>query len=177
MCQIHRIIGKLRSEETWKISNPASCWEQEQLWDQTTLLRTLLSKVLKSSKAAQPLWATLLAYLCGEGFPYTHMNILFQFMPIASHPPAVHHGEEPGSVFSVSSSQARGAAVRTPNLASALGWASPRPSASATAPAPRPPAHRWTHISNPLLFNSMPYKKTPNPPKPQTTAYFSMYTM
>ncbi|KAK4831010.1 hypothetical protein QYF61_014611 [Mycteria americana] len=59
------------------------------------------SKVLKFSKAAQPLWATLLAYLHGETPPYSHINLLYQLMPIASHPPAMHHGEEPGSVFSL----------------------------------------------------------------------------
>lgn len=52
-----------RSEEAWKASNPSFSWEQEQLWDQSRLLRTFPSKTLKFPKAAQPLWMAPLTCL------------------------------------------------------------------------------------------------------------------
>lgn len=85
-------------------SSPNSCLKECQLWYQTRLLRLLFNWVLKKDGNGKTFLDTA---KCPHGVKASHYTqpepLLFQLIPIVSHPPSMHHCEKPVSVLLITS--------------------------------------------------------------------------
>lgn len=158
MCQTYRITGKLRSEEMWKISNPTSYWDQEQLRDQTRLLSNN-----KGCTAFVGNPARLSSWWNFSLHPYEPLNSCL--LPLILQPCTTVKSLAP-SAWQVSP---RHRVLLLGSPIPALLQAEP-----AQVPQPILVALHWPHLSNPSPFNCMSYKEHPNHYKARTTAHSTM---
>ena len=93
---------------------------------------------------------------------------LFQLMPLASHPPAIPHREELGSIFLITSPRNWKAAISPPNPISSPGWISPPAPASLQGVSVLAPDHLGGFLLNLLQFVSVLYWGSKTGPQMQS---------